>query len=95
VATEESGDIPGDLLQTLHALFSARRGNPVENNSGGAGNYSGGPLPSVNELLGALSVLQSQIATTDALPSAADLQGVNLSHEVTALKEQLLRQIGA
>jgi hypothetical protein len=95
VASEESGDIPGDLLQTLHALFSARRGSPGDGGNGGAGNYSGGPLPSVNELLGALSVLQNQIATTDALPSAADLQGANLSHEVTALKEQLLRQIGA
>jgi hypothetical protein len=95
VAGEESGDIPGDLLQTLHALFSARRGNPGESGNGGAGNYSSGPLPSVNELLGALSVLQNQIATTDALPSTADLQGANLSHEVTALKEQLLRQIGA
>ncbi|MGN6327731.1 MAG: DUF1631 domain-containing protein [Rhodanobacter sp.] len=95
VAGDESGEIPNDLLQTLHALFSARRGNAGEAVNGGAGNYSGGPLPSVNELLGALSVLQNQIASTDALPSTADLQNANLSHEVTALKEQLLRQIGA
>jgi hypothetical protein len=94
-ASEESGDIPGDLLQTLHALFNARRGHPGESGDSGTGNYSGGPLPSVNELLGALSVLQNQIATTDVQPSAAGLSSANLRHEVTALKEQLLRQIGA
>jgi len=96
VTDDESGDITGDLLQTLHTLFSARRGDTGAGGGGAAGNnHSGGPLPSVNELLGALSVLQSQMASTDALPSSADLQGADLNHEVTALKEQLLRQIGA
>jgi hypothetical protein len=106
VAAEESGDIPSDLLQTLHALFSARRGPASGGNGGGAtgagatgiGAVSAGamPLPSANELLGALSVLQSQIANAGPLPqqnSAHD--AADLSNEVLQLKVQLLNQIGA
>ena len=81
VAGAESSDIPNDLLQTLHALFSARRapasagsapgyGGAVANNGGNAGTVSSGPLPSAHELLGALSVLQNQIASAGPLPPA-------------------------
>ncbi len=109
VAGAESGDIPNDLLQTLHALFSARRapasagsapgyGGAVANNGGNAGTVSSGPLPSAHELLGALSVLQNQIASAGPLPQAAtgsERDAADLSREVQQLKSQLLNQIGA
>lgn len=105
-ASAESGDIPIDLLQTLHALFSARR-HPAGNATGGnavsasiesavGGNAStAGPLPSAHELLGALSVLQSQIASAGPLPQAMPDDAADLSREVMQLKGQLLNQIGA
>jgi hypothetical protein len=95
---DEVGDIPSDLLQTLHALFSARRG-PVGGHarSGDAsmGSMSGANLPSANELLGALSVLQSQIASAGPLPHAQPDDTADLGREVLQLKGQLLAQIGA
>lgn len=100
---DEVGDIPSDLLQTLHALFSARRG-PAAGGSFGGGIGSGGnagihmmsgPLPSANELLGALSVLQSQIASAGPLPYTQPGDAAALSREVLQLKGQLLTQIGA
>jgi hypothetical protein len=94
---EDQGDIPSDLLQTLHALFSARR-SPGMPGSGEVGMPSGastGPLPSANELLGALSVLQSQIASAGPLPQARPEEAAALSQEVIQLKSQLLSQIGA
>jgi len=93
----ESGEIPGDLLHTLHALFSARRGSA----SGGAGREGGahikpsGPLPSANELLGALSVLQSQIVSAGPLTYDQVDDAAALGREVMQLKAQLLTQIGA
>lgn len=95
-ATEESGEIPSDLLQTLHALFSARRVPSAGMiGDGNARVMPGGPLPSANELLGALSVLQSQIASAGPLPYAQVDDAVELSREVLELKQQLLTQIGA
>jgi hypothetical protein len=82
-----------ELLQTLRALFSARRGGMPENLP------VGGPLqvPTVNELIGALSVLQSQAA---AVGSPLPLRGgqpsnASVMQEVAHLKEQLLAQIGS
>jgi hypothetical protein len=97
--SDEAGDIPSDLLQTLHALFSARR-EPVGNGIGAGGDIgmrsmSNGPLPSANELLGALSVLQSQIASAGPLPQAQPNDAADLGREVMQLKGQLLTQIGA
>ena len=94
---EEAGDIPSDLLQTLHALFSARRGSAGINagSAGGMHAIPTGPLPSANELLGALSVLQSQIASAGPLPFAQPDDAAELSREVMQLKGQLLSQIGA
>jgi hypothetical protein len=54
-----------------------------------------GPLPSANELLGALSVLQSQIASAGPLSYAQPGDAVELGNEVLQLKGQLLTQIGA
>ena len=93
-AADEAGEIPSDLLQTLHALFSARRG-PVVGADGGMHAMPSGPLPSANELLGALSVLQSQIASAGPLPYARPDDAAELSREVLQLKSQLLTQIGA
>ncbi|WP_426700399.1 DUF1631 domain-containing protein [Rhodanobacter sp. Col0626] len=95
-AMDEASDIPSDLLQTLHALFSARRG-PAVAGSGNTGMHAmpSGPLPSANELLGALSVLQSQIASAGPLPYAQADDAAELSREVLQLKGQLLTQIGA
>ena len=91
---EAASDIPSDLLQTLHALFSARRGPAA---GGGVGMHAlpSGPLPSANELLGTLSVLQSQIASAGPLPYAQPDDAAALSREVLQLKGQLLTQIGA
>lgn len=95
-AADEGGEIPSDLLQTLHALFSARR-PAVSGGMGGTGGVHAmtGPLPSANELLGALSVLQSQIASAGPLPYAHPGDSAELSREVLQLKGQLLTQIGA
>jgi len=97
-AAAESGEIPNDLLQTLHALFSARRAptGGTDASGGNAGATQIGPLPSAHELLGALSVLQSQIASAGPLPqSRSEHDAADLSHEVMQLKAQLLNQIGA
>lgn len=91
---QDAGEIPGDLLQTLHALFSARRG-PVASSQGGSRTVSTGPLPSANELLGALSVLQSQIATAGPLSYSQSEDAGPVNQEVLQLKNQLLTQIGA
>ena len=84
-----------ELLQTLHSLFVARRGGetPAAAHAGNAG----GPPPSANELLGALSVLQTQMAASGAQPAPPMANGaVNLDREAAAqLKEQLLGQLGA
>ncbi len=102
-AAGESGEIPSDLLQTLHALFSARRGPANTGSIGNStnagttfGSASAGSLPSANELLGALSVLQSQIASAGPLPEKiSGHDAADLNNEVLQLKVQLLNQIGA
>ncbi len=91
---DETGDpATAELLQTLHGLFVARRGGPVAHVRTGD---AGGPPPSTNELLGALSVLQTQLAA-GAMPAPSMPAGDGrLEREVVAqLKEQLLGQLGA
>ncbi|MBD8873091.1 DUF1631 domain-containing protein [Rhodanobacter sp. DHB23] len=84
-----------ELLQTLHNLFVARRGGetPATARAGNAG----GPPPSANELLGALSVLQTQLAAGSVQQSPSMVDGTgNFDREaVSQLKEQLLGQLGA
>lgn len=80
-----------EFMQSLHALFSARRS---DGGTGAAGTpLATGPLPSPTELLGALTLLQSQIAV---LPNqAAQLATqADVTRDVAQLKEQLLAQIG-
>lgn len=94
-ATDEAtGEIPSDLLQTLHALFSARRG-PAAGTGAGVHAVPSGPLPSANELLGALSVLQNQIASAGPLQYAQPGDVAALGQEVLQLKSQLMAQLGA
>ncbi len=85
--TREESD--AELLQTLRSLFSARRGP-----TSAAAPASNTPLPTVNELIGALSVLQSQAASGNAAIHEAG--SAQLAHqEVQQLKEHLLTQIGS
>lgn len=95
---DDIGDLPDNLLQTLHALFSARRQVGVGGVNGGQGvlrQSPSTPLPSANELLGALSVLQSQLATGGVSAAAMADEGLSLTREVQQLKAQLLSQVGA
>jgi hypothetical protein len=94
-AIDEGGEIPSDLLQTLHALFSARRGTAGAVGGNSQPMSSSGPLPSANELLGALSVLQSQIVSAGPLQYSHSDDALALSREVAQLKGQLLSQIGS
>ena len=84
-----------ELLQTLHGLFAARRGGaaPATARAGDMG----GPPPSANELLGALSVLQTQLAAGHVQPAPSMIDGTgNFDRDaVSQLKEQLLGQLGA
>ncbi|QWT18376.1 DUF1631 domain-containing protein [Bacillus sp. NP157] len=87
-----------EFMQSLHALFSARRGMVTPGAQGGASMGGGmpmptGPLPSPTELLGALALLQSQIAVLPT--SAAHLSSqADMARDVAQLKDQLLAQIG-
>ena len=95
MVADDVGEIPSDLLQTLHALFNARRGHAGVDVGVSAGAIPTGPLPSANELLGALSVLQSQITSAGPLLHNRVGDGASLGNEVMQLKSQLLTQIGA
>jgi hypothetical protein len=88
---EDEGAASNELLQTLRALFSARRGGPETVMRVPAGAVQ---LPSANELIGALSVLQSQAALSQHLPSHGG-NAMELAGEVLQLKEHLLAQIGS
>ena len=88
---EDDGSASNELLQTLHTLFSARRGVPATAMRIPAGAVQ---LPSANELIGALSVLQSQAAISQQLPLSAG-NALDLAGEVQQLKEHLLAQIGS
>jgi len=81
-----------EFMQSLHALFSARRGDVATGGATGAP-IPTGPLPSPTELLGALTLLQSQIAVlpSNAAPLATQ---ADVTRDVAQLKEQLLAQIG-
>jgi hypothetical protein len=79
-----------EFMQSLHALFSARRGGEAPAPASG---MPTGPLPSPTELMGALTLLQSQIAVLPSQAAALASQA-DISRDVAQLKEQLLAQIG-
>ncbi|GLQ93228.1 DUF1631 domain-containing protein [Dyella acidisoli] len=90
----DDSEASAELLQTLRALFSARRGGHP---AGVPGAMPQGPLPTANELIGALSVLQSQAAMVP-MPMAAAVpstSAVDVAEQVLHLKEQLLSQLGS
>ena len=89
--SEDEGATSNELLQTLRTLFSARRAAPETAMRVPAGAIQ---MPSANELIGALSVLQSQAAISQQLPAHAD-NALELAGEVQQLKEHLLAQIGS
>jgi len=91
----DDSEASAELLQTLRALFSARRGHSTS--AAGVGVIPQGPLPTANELIGALSVLQSQAALIP-MPVATTTSGasaVDIAEQVLHLKEQLLSQVGS
>lgn len=90
-----------ELVQTLQSLLAARRqGSGVGAGSGSrigtgavAGGYAG-PSLSPAELLGALSVLQGEVArNTAAMPADIPTDTQLSAEEVRLLKEQLVGQI--
>jgi hypothetical protein len=91
----QAGDYSPEFMQSLHALFNARRqGVPVGEHMPLASHavHHNGPAPSAAELLGALTLLQSQISIHPATYTTTTQADV--SREVAQLKEQLLAQIG-
>ena len=87
--------LASELLHTVRALFSTRRAQAGA--VGIAAAPGSGPMvavPTANELLGALSVLQSQLAS-GPMPSMQSVDPVALGREVVQLKEHLLGQLGA
>ena len=91
VADAAENETATELLHTLRSLFQARRAHPNVPLSA----MSHGPLPTANELIGALSVLQNQAATMPPATGIADHGALDLTQEVLHLKEQLLSQLGA
>jgi len=89
---EDEASASSELIQTLRTLFSARRtvpGTAQQHLPAGAVQ-----MPSANELIGALSVLQSQAAINQQMPMGAG-NAMELAGEVQQLKEHLLAQIGS
>lgn len=85
-----------EFMQSLHAMFSARRGaiSALAGTATGGGQALPiGPLPSAAEMLGALTLLQSQIASLPSHTAPLATQA-DVTRDVAQLKEQLLVQIG-
>jgi hypothetical protein len=89
--TVDDSEASAELLQTLRTLFGARRAHP----NVPLATMAQGPLPTPNELLGALSVLQSQAATIPVTPSLSEASTLDITQQVLQLKEQLLSQLGS
>jgi hypothetical protein len=89
--TVDDSEASAELLQTLRTLFGARRAHPDVPLSA----IAQGPLPTANELLGALSVLQSQAATVPVTPLPVGASTLDITQQVLQLKEQLLSQLGS
>ncbi|WP_233841111.1 DUF1631 domain-containing protein [Dyella sp. 2HG41-7] len=87
----DDSETSAELLQTLRALFSARRAHPNVPLSA----MTAGPLPTANELIGALSVLQSQAAMVPMQPIVTGASTLDIAEQVLHLKEQLMLQLGS
>jgi hypothetical protein len=96
---DHEAELAGELLHTVRTLFSARRAQsgsvaPSAGVTGTAGHGGAVAVPTANELLGALSVLQSQLAS-GPVPNAQSVDPAMLGRDVSQLKEHLLGQLGA
>jgi hypothetical protein len=89
--TADDSEASAELLQTLRTLFGARRAHPNVPLSA----MTQGTLPTANELIGALSVLQSQAATVPVAPLQVGGDTLDITQQVLQLKEQLLSQLGS
>jgi len=95
VETDKEAQLASELLHTVRALFSARRAQAgAAGTAVVAGHRVTVPVPTANELLGALSVLQSQLAS-GPMPTVQATDPAMLGREVLQLKEHLLSQLGA
>ena len=86
----DDSEASAELLQTLRTLFGARRAHPSVPLSA----ITQGPLPTANELIGALSVLQSQAAIVQPMMPVSD-SVMDITQQVLHLKEQLMSQLGS
>ena len=87
----DDSETSAELLQTLRTLFGARRAHP----SVPLSTMAQGPLPTPNELIGALSVLQSQAATVPSMQLPTGGSTLDIAEQVLHLKEQLMSQLGS
>ncbi|HUA80615.1 MAG TPA: DUF1631 domain-containing protein, partial [Dyella sp.] len=87
----DDSETSAELLQTLRTLFSARRAHPNVPLSA----MTAGQLPTANELIGALSVLQSQAAMVPMQPIVSGASTLDIAEQVLQLKEQLMLQLGS
>ncbi|HET8554088.1 MAG TPA: DUF1631 domain-containing protein [Rhodanobacteraceae bacterium] len=85
----EDADFQAEFYQTLNTLLSSRRGEGSGYVSGAAG------LPSLSpaELLGALSLLQNEMAI-DTVTHADQMGGTISMQDIAKLKAHLLKQVG-
>lgn len=91
---DPEAELASELLHTVRALFTARRAQAAAGAAALApGRGAAVAVPTANELLGALSVLQSQLAA-GPLPSVRAADPARLGREVVQLKEHLLGQLG-
>jgi len=93
-ASDPDAALANELLHTVRSLFSARRAQAGGGVMPLTARASSAPIPTANELLGALSVLQSQLAA-GPLPAAQATDPAAISREVAQLKEHLMGQLGA
>ena len=93
-ASDPDAALANELLHTVRSLFSARRAQAGVGVMPLTARASSAPIPTANELLGALSVLQSQLAA-GPLPAAQATDPAAISREVAQLKEHLMGQLGA
>ncbi|HET7664027.1 MAG TPA: DUF1631 domain-containing protein [Rhodanobacteraceae bacterium] len=85
----EDTDFQAEFYQTLNTLLSSRRGE----GAGYASVASGMPSLSPAELLGALSLLQNEMAI-DTVTHADQLGGTISMQDIAKLKAHLLKQVG-
>jgi hypothetical protein len=91
-ADDGQSELRAELVHTLHSLLAERR-HASSSQAGGGVAYTG-PSLSPAELLGALSVLQGEVArNTAAIPADMPMDASLSAEDVQLLKQQLVSQI--